>query len=489
MASIMRRRAPEPSDSSETTSPSNSLNKNEIAYDKPDSDEDRRSRICPSGRSSRRRYKIIMVSILVAICIVVALIVSYSTKTQNHYSFPNAIGLQRNQTMEDSIHKQLRTSRKPQIPRRLIFTYKYNLIAPSKEDPPFDANDPLTSNVLHTIELYTKFWNVMDAAERSRSRHSHSEPDVISENNSTKGVTTSFLSDADCVVAIKKSEPRLLPHFQNEKRGEYKADMCRVAALYLDGGYYFDIDIGVVSPIDFNALEVPSENPLISVLSDLRMRAKLGNSRQTRPLSRDTRSHDSIVTFATVYNKQGRFFQAFTAAMPRHPVLRRSLEYMVAYYEGTMDKLLPNFILDNPDFKARGVPSRKNTQGMGVGPFTLMVAYRATENEEWEEYVRIITKEGGIPDGNDGKKSSVRYPLHAKSKNVGANKKYSRFLYEISLQDELILKSGVFKEFPLQDADYKQKVKWCNFVCFEGSEVYFYSRVKGSKGCPVEKNR
>ncbi|GMI11343.1 hypothetical protein TrLO_g7772 [Triparma laevis f. longispina] len=47
-------------------------------------------------------------------------------------------------------------------------------------------------------------------------------------------------------------EPRLLPYFINEKLGMFKADMCRVAALYLNGGYYLDIDLGVVEPIIFD---------------------------------------------------------------------------------------------------------------------------------------------------------------------------------------------------------------------------------------------
>jgi len=71
--------------------------------------------------------------------------------------------------------------------------------------------------------------------------------------------------------------------------------------------------------------------------------------------------------------------------------------------------------------------------------------------------------------------------------NVEPSKRYSRFLYEISLEDKLVKQSGIFNDIPLQDANYAKKVRWCNFVCFEGSQVYFYSRVKGSKGCPLEK--
>ena len=64
--------------------------------------------------------------------------------------------------------------------------------------------------------------------------------------------------------------------------------------------------------------------------------------------------------------------------------------------------------------------------------------------------------------------------------NIPARKRYSRFLYEVSLDDFDIKKIGLF-------SDYQRKVNWCNYVCFDGHQVYFYSSVLGSKGCTVEK--
>ncbi|KAL7471544.1 hypothetical protein ACHAXS_011850 [Conticribra weissflogii] len=372
------------------------------------------------------------------------------------------------------------TKRNPQIPRRLIFTYKYNLIAPSKDDPPFDPKDPLTANVLKTIDIYTNFWKISDLAERSRMGHhvdSEQQPnlDITMPSNSTN-VVVSFLSDVDCIEAIEKSEPRLVPHFQNEARGEFKADICRVAALYLEGGYYFDIDIGVVAPINFDFIPIQSENPLKDAFSGLKERrkySKLGN----------LADEDSFTTFASVYNKAGRLFQAFTAAMPQHPVLQKALEYLVAYYEGYLEAVLPQFILEHGANYTYGIPSRKKPQGLGVGPLTLKLALRATEEEEWEKFARSLLDE------SNGKSSyGVQTSLNsAVANDVDPSKKYSRFLYEISLEDKLVKQSGIFKNVPLQDANYVKKVRWCNFVCFEGAQVYFYSRIKGSKGCPLEK--
>lgn len=73
------------------------------------------------------------------------------------------------------------------------------------------------------------------------------------------------------------------------------------------------------------------------------------------------------------------------------------------------------------------------------------------------------------------------------SADVPAKRRYARFLYEVQLEDEPLRKSGLFRDVPLQDAEYKKKVQWCNYVCFGGRRVYFYSRVRGSKGCPLEK--
>ena len=163
--------------------------------------------------------------------------------------------------------------------------------------------------------------------------------------------------------------------------------------------------------------------------------------------------------------------------MPRHPVLEKALDYMVAYYEGTLEQILPQFLIDNLKRRKNvSVPSRKKTFGMGVGPFTLSMADRSSTDEEWEEYVRDLMKDHGYSSEHK-----------TKSDNIPAKTRYARYLYEVSLEDEDIEKTGIFSNVPLQDAEYQKKVKWCNFICFGGHRVYFYSRVPGSKGCPLEK--
>ena len=378
-------------------------------------------------------------------------------------------------------NERMRGSSPPRIPRRLIFTNKYNLIAPSKNDPPFNGDDPLTANVLRTVGRYREYWDAEDAAERSRS-----SPSEASGKNDE--MVVSFLSDDDCVAIITEAEPRLVEKFRGEKRGEFKGDICRVAELYVYGGYYFDIDIGVYEPLHLDDLHLPRER-----VPDITLRyLKMATTDELMKLMKGGR--DDLVTFSTVVNKQGRFFQAFTAAMPRHPVMERSLQYMVAYYDGTLEQVLPQDILDRyrkqvPPFE---VPSRTKPNGMGLGPYTMSVAYNSIKDDGlgpytmsvaynsikddvWEQYIRDVMKDHGYVSENGN------------VEGIEAKRRYSRFLYEISLQWKELEELGLFRDIPLQDAEYKKKVQWCNFVCVDGDRVYFYSRVPGSRGCPLEK--
>jgi hypothetical protein len=179
------------------------------------------------------------------------------------------------------------------IPRRLIFTYKSNLLE-TKEPTMF------YENVQKTITMYREAWG---------------EPDA----------PVWFLDDDDCRSAIYAAKPALVAYFDREPRGMWKADICRVAALYLTGGYYFDVDMEAVNPW------IPSHN----------------------------------VTFATAVDPIGvRYFQSFLASEQKGRVIEEALDEMLLFYE-----------------------MQKSRSYSYIGPDTLMWAYEAVAPSELGEAV------------------------------------------------------------------------------------------------------
>jgi len=148
----------------------------------------------------------------------------------------------------------------------MFFTYAHNILLTKAPEMYYD-------NVQHTIAEYRQAWGEPEAPVR-------------------------FLDDADCRAILQRVEPRLVPHFDTT-RGMHKADICRVAALYEEGGYYFDVDIQVVKP--------------------LRLADGVG-----------------FATANEFAGGSGGFFQAFLAAAPGHPILKQALYKMLLYYEGKL---------------------------------------------------------------------------------------------------------------------------------------------------------
>ena len=186
------------------------------------------------------------------------------------------------------------------IPHALVFTYKHNVL---------ETKEPalLYNNVMDTVRAYRQLWNGEDGGRGDRD---------------AELAPIRFLDDAACREAIKQSEPRLVPHFDNEREGKFRADICRVADLYNLGGYYFDVDLRVIQPVRL----------------------------------------DSSIAFSSVlsgYPKLDQFFQAFLAAKPGHPVLAEALQIMLQYYEGN-----------------------HSIRGKNVGTSTLKDAYDAVEESK-----------------------------------------------------------------------------------------------------------
>lgn len=148
------------------------------------------------------------------------------------------------------------------IPQRLIFISLDNVL---------ESKTPtlLYQNVEHTIRMYREAWG-----------------------NPIAPVW--FLDDEQCRLAIYTAKPHLLPFYNRETLGAFKSDICRMAALYLTGGYYFDEDMQVIKAFTV----------------------------------------DSNVKFATVETlDEKHFFQSFIASEREGRVLKKSLSEMLLFYE------------------------------------------------------------------------------------------------------------------------------------------------------------
>jgi len=150
-------------------------------------------------------------------------------------------------------------------------------------------------------------------------------------NNAT---SVHFLDNVACASATAQISQELLRLFLAEADLRYKSDVCRVAALYLEGGYYFDDDM-------------LSYRPVI-------------------PLIRD----DTEIATAKSISKD-LYFQSFMAATPCHPLLRRNADLLV-------EAKKPNF--------------PKKLDGL-LGPRTLKVAF----DELKPKYAQLFQESGYDP--------------------------------------------------------------------------------------------
>jgi mannosyltransferase OCH1-like enzyme len=171
------------------------------------------------------------------------------------------------------------------IPRRLIFTHKHNLL--ETKDPPL-----LYANVQKTIQTYREAWGDPNAS-------------------------VWFLNDTDCRSAIYAAKPELVTYFDREVHGSWKADICRVAALYLTGGYYFDADMEALYPW------VP----------------------------------DSNVAFASATMPENKsYFQSFLASERKGRILEEALDAMLLFYMNKTTRIMALIGPDTLNLAIRNVP-------------------------------------------------------------------------------------------------------------------------------------
>jgi hypothetical protein len=160
-----------------------------------------------------------------------------------------------------------------------------------------DLNDSIPSNLLfnHAINLLTVPFGHNKSSLRNNVWHTMQQH---------PGATTSFFDDQACVqvIAFAHSE-ELAALFTSEKLGCYRSDLCRLAMLYVHGGLYFDNDMEVL--VDVRKF-IPAGASLISALPQVGIKGGI--------------------------NAELDLLQAFLAATPGHPVLKRAMDMHLDWY-------------------------------------------------------------------------------------------------------------------------------------------------------------
>lgn len=161
------------------------------------------------------------------------------------------------------------------IPRILSFTHYRNLLEGNTTIPFTKEEATLAANVRHIIAL-----------QQQR------QPTQVK-----------FYTDEACQASLQRVFPALVPYFQAEPAGMFKADICRGSILYETGGFYLDVDVGVLVGDLWQYLQTSTE----FVTAWMHPQPNYPNN---------------------------AFFQAILGAAPQSPVLYRYLQLLYNHYAG-----------------------------------------------------------------------------------------------------------------------------------------------------------
>jgi len=173
---------------------------------------------------------------------------------------------------EQCAFKSFSNDKRDLIPHKIWLTYKNDIL---KDKEPLRFYE----NIQKISKAYRSAWGEPDAPI-----------EVLNYERCVKMITTALMHKKDDSVKV------LLNYFSILEMAS-KADICRIAVLYLYGGYYFGIEIDVVEPF----IASPE------------------------------------VSFVTVENRISKvFFQAFIASSPKHPILADNLNKLVLVARGKL---------------------------------------------------------------------------------------------------------------------------------------------------------
>ncbi len=197
---------------------------------------------------------------------------------------------------EDRLHNFTNSSNlideePPRIPKQIV-------ILDTRYDTIHDLPSLVLVNIQNTIDMYLSHWDD-DLANRTKTMFTSHYDRMEALLDSPR---VWYLNNTACIKAINDFEPRLLKYFKKATVGQDKANICRVAALYLRGGYYFDTDMQAVKPV--------SIEPHITFQSPW----------EAYDIKKE--------------NLKG-VFNSFVAVAPSHPIMNITAKYLLKAFKGS----------------------------------------------------------------------------------------------------------------------------------------------------------
>jgi hypothetical protein len=336
------------------------------------------------------------------------------------------------------------------IPHRLIFTYNHNILTQG-------TPDHLYANVVNTIQIYRKAWESTANTYNDHQRGGDAAANEFYKHINVTGVVENlsaydasnrndgsvlFFDDGDCLEIIRKIEPRLVLPFELETEGKYKGDICRLAALYAYGGYYFDVDIEVIKPLPEKVISI-----------------------------------NSNVSFVTSWMLplKNEFFQAILAVSSNHPVIRANMDVMIEdwYYNYNIaDRIFPNKGTSYDPVKARNIDLYNRSETIQLFNEVWRSKLYMTARQRY-----LMKKTGGCMDQCELGTATLAI-AYKRLKNDSASLNWTDFLLEE-------IDANVYKRYTELNVIERGSGWGCSWIVHDPltSTPYFYSRTIGTPLC------
>lgn len=145
---------------------------------------------------------------------------------------------------------------------------------------------------------------------------------AIYDKGTWGGLEVDFASDARCSRLVRKAHSEELGQiFDKRKKDLRTSDICRLAQVYLRGGYYMDNDM--LSVRDLRNIAPPNTTLLV-------VQTWLGNPMEGKDKTREAEAGAGPVILPKKTSMH--LFNSLFGATPRHPVIKRALDRTLDFF-------------------------------------------------------------------------------------------------------------------------------------------------------------